>query len=110
MAQSLHMVLGRNNNIVPEGLWGYTVERDNLTAGSSPSGHEAFTQPVPEELTICLHPVYSDPIGHKTTHYNKFKTYKKVKLQCTIGRQQKKNQDHYQSSRTIQEVGTWYVC
>ena len=74
------MFPGRSNNIVLEGLWGHTVERDHLTAGSSPSNHEAFTQSVPEELTIHLHSVYSDPIGDKTTYYDKFKTHMKGKL------------------------------
>lgn len=79
MAQSLHTVPARNSNVVLEEMWGHTVERDHSTAGSSPSSHEAFTQSIPEELTIHLLSVYSDPIGHKPTYYDKFKAHKKGK-------------------------------
>lgn len=33
-----------------------------------------------EEYIIHLHSVYTDPIGDKTTYYDKFKTHKKGKL------------------------------
>lgn len=77
MAQSLHMVPGKSNAMGLEELWGHTVETDHFTAGYSPSSHQAFKQSVPELFIIHLHSVYSDPIGHETTHQDKFKTHKK---------------------------------
>lgn len=77
MAQSLHTVPSRSNTTGVEELRGHTVETDHFTAGYSPSSHEALKQCVPELFIVHLHSVYSDAIGHETTHQDKFKTHKK---------------------------------